>query len=269
MPRSGAPLAFLPADAREAEGQRQAKGETPAARRGDRSGARGAHRLAALVPAFDVAGTIADVVRGAARHCESVLVVDDGSSDGTADAARAAGAQVIRHDANRGKGAALRSGLVRLLAEGFTHAFTVDGDGQHVADEMPRLIEASSADPAAIVLGARRIDPGQEVAPMRRFGNGFANWWVSLAAGREFLDTQTGFRVYPIHATLELGVRAEHYEFESEVLILAARRGIAVHTREVSVYYPPPGVRVSHYDPWLDTCRIIFTVVPFLIGLRR
>jgi hypothetical protein len=119
------------------------------------------------------------------------------------------------------------------------------------------------------VLGSRRIDPQQEVAPIKRFGNGFANWWVSLAAGREYRDTQTGFRIYPIHATLELGVRAERYEFESEVLILAARRGIEVLTTDVAVYYPPPGERVSHYEPWRDTCRIIFTVVPFLIGLRR
>ena len=230
---------------------------------------RGAHRLAALVPSYDVEGTVADVVHGAAQHCEAVLVVDDGSRDGTAAAARAAGAQVVRHDGNRGKGAALRSGLVRLLAEGYTHAFSVDGDGQHLADQMPLLIEESRSQPTAIILGARRIDQHQAVAPIKKFGNDFANWWVSLAAGREYRDTQTGFRIYPIHATLEMGVRAERYEFESEVLILAARRGIDVVTREVAVYYPPPGERVSHYAPWADTCRIIFTVVPFLVGLRR
>jgi hypothetical protein len=175
---------------------------------------------------------------------------------------------VIRHDVNRGKGAALRSGLVRLLADGFTHAFSVDGDGQHLAEEMDHLLDESRAEPAAIVLGARRIGPDQEVAPIKRFGNEFANWWVSLAAGRQLQDTQTGFRVYPIAATLELGVQAARYEFESEVLILAARRGIDIRTREVAVYYPPPGERVSHYDPWADTCRIIVTVVSFLVRLR-
>jgi glycosyltransferase involved in cell wall biosynthesis len=226
------------------------------------------HRVAALVPAFDCARTIADVVRGVAGHCEHVLVIDDGSSDATAELARAAGAEVIRHEVNRGKGAALRSGLIRLLAEGFTHAFSVDGDGQHLAREMQRLIDASHATPGAIVLGARRIAPDQEVAPIKRFGNDFANWWVSLAAGREFRDTQTGFRIYPIAATLDLGVQAERYQFESEVLILAARRGIAIETCEVAVFYPPPGERISHYDPWLDTCRIIATVVSFLVRLR-
>lgn len=226
------------------------------------------YRVAALVPAFDCARTIADVVRGAAHHCEHVLVIDDGSNDATAQLARAAGAEVIRHEANRGKGAALRSGLIRLLAEGFTHAFSVDGDGQHLASEMQRMLDASHAAPGAIVLGARRISPEQEVAPIKRFGNDFANWWVSLAAGREFRDTQTGFRIYPIAATLDLGVQAERYQFESEVLILAARRGIDIETCEVAVFYPPPGERISHYDPWLDTCRIIVTVVSFLVRLR-
>jgi glycosyltransferase involved in cell wall biosynthesis len=226
------------------------------------------HRVAALIPAFDCARTIADVVYGASRYCGHVLVVDDGSSDETAALARAAGAEVIRHDVNRGKGAALRSGLIRLLAEGYTHAFSVDGDGQHLASEMQRMLDASRAAPGAIVLGARRIAPEQEIAPIKRFGNDFANWWVSLAAGREFRDTQTGFRIYPIAATLDLGVQAERYQFESEVLILAARRGIAIETCEVAVFYPPPGERISHYDPWLDTCRIIVTVVSFLVRLR-
>jgi glycosyltransferase involved in cell wall biosynthesis len=216
-----------------------------------------------------VRGTIGPVIAGVEQHVEHVLVVDDGSRDGTGEAARTAGAEVVRHAENLGKGAALRSGLIRLLAEGFTHAFTVDGDGQHVADEMPGLIREARAHPEAIVLGLRRIETTQEVAPIKRFGNEFANWWVSLAAGQPFRDTQTGFRVYPIAPVLELGVRAEHYEFESEVLILAALRGLQIRGREVAVYYPPPGERVSHYQPWLDTCRIIFTVVPFLVGLRR
>ena len=226
------------------------------------------YRIAALIPAFDCARTIADVVRGASRHWEHVLVVDDGSSDETAQLARAAGADVIRHELNRGKGAALRSGMIRLLAQGFTHAFSVDGDGQHLASEMQRMLDVSHATPDAIVLGARRIAPEQEVAPIKRFGNDFANWWVSLAAGREFRDTQTGFRIYPIAATLDLGVQAERYQFESEVLILAARRRIGIETCEVAVFYPPPGERISHYDPWLDTCRIIVTVVSFLVRVR-
>lgn len=227
-----------------------------------------ARRLAALIPCLDVADTIAGVVRGVREHVEHVLVVDDGSGDRTAEAARDAGADVLRHESNRGKGAALRSGLLRLRAQEFTHALSLDGDGQHLASEIPALLEEHAADPSAIVLGARIRDE-QEVAGIRRFGNDFANWWVALAAGREFRDTQSGFRIYPIEATLGLEVRADHYEFESEVLILAARRGVNVRTCDVRVYYPPPDELVSHYDPWIDTIRIIRTVVPFAARLRR
>jgi glycosyltransferase involved in cell wall biosynthesis len=234
-----------------------------------RTGAPRRPRVAALVPGYDVESTVAAVVDGTRQHVEHVLVVDDGSSDRTAEVARAAGAETVSHGENRGKGAALRTGLVRLLAHGFTHAFTLDGDGQHLADEMPPLLRESAKNPKAIVVGARRIEPTQKVEPVKRFGNGFADWWVSLAAGVELRDTQSGFRVYPIATVLELGTRAERFEFESEVLILAARRSIPLHSLEIAVHYPPPGERVSHYEPWRDTCRIIFTVVPFLIGLRR
>lgn len=263
MSTSGGFLGLLDASSNgRARNGAQPEGSTTA------SGVACAQRIAALIPAYDCARTITDVVRGAAERCERVLVIDDGSSDDTAALARAAGAEVIRHELNRGKGAALRTGLVRLLAEGYTHAFSVDGDGQHLAEEMDRLLAESRVAPGAIVLGARRIAPDQEVAPIKRFGNEFANWWVSLAAGIELKDTQTGFRIYPIAATLELGVQAARYEFESEVLILAARRGIDIRTCEVAVYYPPPGERISHYDPWADTCRIIVTVVSFLVRLR-
>jgi len=226
-------------------------------------------RIAALIPCLDVEDTIAAVVQGALAHVEHVLVVDDGSSDGTAAKAASAGAAVVRQDINRGKGAALRAGMENVLSRGYTHAFSLDGDGQHLTDEMPTLLEEWRRDPEAIIVGARKRETHQEVAGIRRFGNDFANWWVALAAGRAFPDTQSGFRIYPIETTLGLAVRANHYEFESEVLILAARRGVEVRSRDVRVYYPPPEELVSHYDPWVDTIRIIKTVVPFAAGWRR
>lgn len=224
-------------------------------------------RIAALIPCLDVADTLASVIAGAREHTSHVLVVDDGSTDETSAVAEAEDVELIRHDRNRGKGAALRAGLERLRDGGFTHAFSLDGDGQHLADQMPVLLQESKTHPDAIVVGARIRE--HEVAGIRRFGNDFANWWVALAAGREFPDTQSGFRIYPIDATLGLGTRTEHYEFESEVLILAARRGLDVRSRDVRVYYPPPDELVSHYDPWIDTIRIIRTVVPFAARLRR
>lgn len=224
-------------------------------------------RIAALIPCFDVADTLRSVIVGAREYVEHVLVVDDGSRDQTSAVAGAAGADLLRHETNRGKGAALRSGMERLRDEGFTHALSLDGDGQHLPDQMPLLLEEWRTHPDAIVVGARIRE--YEVAGIRRFGNDFANWWVALAAGRPLPDTQSGFRVYPIDVVLQLGVRADHYEFESEVLILAARREVDVRSRDVRVFYPPPDELVSHYNPWIDTIRIIRTVVPFAARLRR
>jgi glycosyltransferase involved in cell wall biosynthesis len=226
-------------------------------------------RVAALIPVYDAASTIAEVVRGALLQVEHVVVVDDGSSDDGAERARAAGAEVLRHDVNRGKGAAIRTGLAHLQSLGFTHAFALDGDGQHLPTEMPKLLEVLASHPEAIVVGARRRGDDHEIAGKNRFGNAFADWWVALAAGRELPDTQSGFRIYPIGAVLGLGTQADRYALESEVLILASLRGMEIVSREVEVFYPPPAERVSHYDPWSDTVRIIFTVVPFLVGLRR
>lgn len=221
---------------------------------------------AALVPALDAAETIGDVVRGALCRIDCVLVVDDGSRDSTAAEARSAGAEVLSHGENLGKGAALVSGLRYLRERGFTHAVALDADGQHLPDEIPALVEESEAHPDAIVCGSRRIE--QEVAPIKRFGNEFANLWVRIAAGRDLGDTQCGFRVYPIASTLGLGSTGRRFDFETEVLIRAVRAGIDVRSVPIRVYYPPPEVRVSHYDKLRDTVRIIEAVVGLILRVR-
>jgi glycosyltransferase involved in cell wall biosynthesis len=229
---------------------------------------RAAPRIAAIVPALDCAATIADVVRGVRTHVGDVLVVDDGSSDATGSLARAAGAEVLRHDERRGKGSALQSGLAWARARGFTHVFTIDGDGQHLAAEMPALLAACRRHPDAIVLGERSRE-GHDISPMKLFGNRFANRWVEIACGRAFEDTQSGFRIYPIAATLALGGHASHYGYETEVLIRAEKSGVPVVCRPIQVYYPPAELRVSYYRPWVDTIRIIFIVVGLILRLRR
>jgi glycosyltransferase involved in cell wall biosynthesis len=220
--------------------------------------------VAALIPALDCEATIQAVVQGARRFLPRVLVVDDGSSDRTADAAKAAGAEVLRHPANRGKGAALRSGLHALREQGVTHALTLDGDGQHLPEDIPRLLAASREAPEALLLGARQHPPGS-LAPIRAFGNRFANRWVEIACGRSFEDTQSGFRVYPIDATLALGCRADRFAFETEVVIRAVRAGLELRSVPVRVYNPPSDERVSHYRGFSDSVRIVFTVIRLLL----
>lgn len=222
--------------------------------------------VAVLIPALDCETTLAEVVRGARAHVAQVLVVDDGSHDGTAQVAAAAGAEVLRHAANRGKGAALRDGMRALLERGATHAITLDGDGQHLPGDIPALLRAIAANPDALVLGARQHPP-DSLAKIRAFGNRFANRWVEIACGASLEDTQSGFRAYPLRATLALGCRADRFAFETEVIIRAVRAGIAIRSVPVRVWNPPAAERISHFRGVRDTVRIVLTVVALILHL--
>ncbi|MBI1817510.1 MAG: glycosyltransferase family 2 protein [Deltaproteobacteria bacterium] len=223
--------------------------------------------VAVLIPALNCERTIADVVTGARRFIATVLVVDDGSRDATGERAAGAGAEVVTHPRNRGKGAALQTGLQLLARRGFDRVLTMDGDGQHLSAEIPVLLRASDAAPAAIAIGARQFE-AVAIAPLKLFGNRFANRWVEIACGQRLPDTQSGFRVYPLRRTLALGARAEHFAFETEVLIRAARAGLTIRSAPVDVYYPPADERVSHFRPFLDTVRIIFVVLGLIFRIR-
>ena len=222
--------------------------------------------VAVLIPALNCAATIGSVVSGARRHVAEVLVVSDGSTDATIAAATAAGAVVIAHDQPRGKGAALLSGMRALAERGVTRVLTMDGDGQHLADEIPVLLGAAASTPQAVVIGARNLE-SVPAAPINRFGNRFANRWVEIACGQAIPDTQSGFRVYPLRETLALGVRARHFAFETEILIRAVRKRMSIHSVPVKVYYPPPEERTSHYRRVLDTVRIVLVVVGLILRI--
>jgi len=216
--------------------------------------------IAALIPAYNAEQTVAAVVRQTRHDLPDVFVVDDGSTDATASVARDAGARVIQHATNKGKGAGLRTGFRALLDRGYRRALVLDADGQHLPEEIPKLLAASDETPAALVLGVRD-KAGQSIAPIRRFANWFADHAVSLAAGRALADTQSGFRVYPIAETLALGARGDRMDFESEILILACRAGMPTREVTVKVYYPPPAERISHYHPVADSVRIALKVL--------
>jgi glycosyltransferase involved in cell wall biosynthesis len=220
-------------------------------------------RLAALVPAYQAASTVGDVVRGTRAVLGDVVVVDDGSTDGTGEVARAAGATVLRQSPNAGKGAALLRGFRHLAADGFTHAVTLDADGQHYPDEIPVLLDALTASPSALVVGVRRKE-GHTIRAIARFGNVVADRLMRMIAGQPLPDTQSGFRVYPLAVTLALGATGARYDFETEVLFRAARRRLPLVGVPVRVHYPPIAERVSHYRPWVDTLRIIRTVLRVL-----
>ncbi len=212
-------------------------------------------RTAALIPAYDAAGTVGAVVVETCRLVPLVLVVDDGSSDDTAAVARAAGAEVVSHTQNRGKGAATRTGLEHLARRGFHRAVTLDADGQHLPAEIPKLLAESDRYPDAFVL-AVRDKHGHSIARLNRVANWIADRGISLVARHRFQDTQCGFRVYPIAATLALDVRGARMEYDAEILIVACRAGMCMREVVTQVYYPPIAERQSHYRRVQDTARI-------------
>lgn len=223
---------------------------------------------AALIPAYDAAASIAAVVAGTRAVVGTVIVVDDGSRDDTAAIAERAGAEVIRHGRNLGKGAALLTGLRALAASGVARAVTLDADGQHLPEEIPRLVAAADAAPGAIVVGVRQ-KAGFAIRRAARFGNWIADRLLRVVAGAPLPDTQSGFRVYPVATTLALGARGARFDFETEILLRAVRRGVPVVGVPVRVHYPPPAERVSHYRPWVDTLRVIATVLRVLLDRRE
>ncbi len=248
--------------------QRSSLRGEPAAARAHSPGLDPAARACAIVPALDAAETIAGVVRDLARAMPDVpvLVVDDGSRDDTGAIAAAHGARVVAHGVNRGKGAALATGLATARAHGFDVAVTVDADGQHPADSARAVLHAAR-DPAVLVLGVRDL-ARDGAPPANRWSNGVSNWWLSRFTGLTLEDTQCGLRRYPVRASLALGARAEGYAFEAEVLLRAARAGVPLHQVPVSVVYPPEEERVTHFDSVRDPARIIAVVLRTLRELR-
>jgi glycosyltransferase involved in cell wall biosynthesis len=191
-----------------------------------------------------------------------VVVVDDGSSDGTSQEATKAGAALVRHPENAGKGAALRSGFREAIRLGAVAAVTVDADGQHLADEALRL--ALSAEPReSLVLGVR--DLVRDGAPRpNRFSNGISNFFLSLFSGRTLHDTQCGLRRYPLPESLALGAVDDGYAFEAEFVLRAARAGWRIAEIPIRVHYPPESERTTHFHSAKDPARIVYRVVATL-----
>ena len=226
-------------------------------------------RACALVPAFDAEATVGDVVSDLVRawpERDGVLVVDDGSNDHTARVARRAGAWVVSHPGNRGKGAALRTGFREAFERGFDVAVTVDADGQHPPAEAVRLLTID-ADPRAMVLGVRDLVAAG--APRKnQISNGISNFFLSLFARRGFADTQCGLRRYPLASTLGLDGRDDGYAFEAEIILRAVAGRVPIVETPIQVLYPPEGERITHFDGVRDPARIVSRVVKTLILTR-
>ena len=222
-------------------------------------------RIAVVIPALNEALRIRDVVQSALRHCPNVIVVDDGSEDGTAEAIADLPVTVLRHDTRMGKGAGLRDGFAEASRQGAAAVLTMDGDGQHDGNDIPRLLAAANRRPDWIVIGARlRKRANQPV--YRRLANEFGDWGIAWGTGYQIADSQSGQRLYPAEVCALTDIPGEDFVFEAQIVMSAAQR---LGTRCVSVpiearynqIHGAPTFRPSHFRPLRDLWRITSHIV--------
>jgi glycosyltransferase involved in cell wall biosynthesis len=224
-------------------------------------------RVVAVVPAFNEASTILDIVERTRQHVDEIIVVDDGSNDGTPELLTGSPVHLIRHATNRGKGASLLDGFRAAVSRGATLVVTLDADGQHRPEDITALVDCAHRNPGKIVIGSRLADRAS--FPSARYqANEIANFWISWASGYRIEDSQSGFRVYPRGFLEHLPARYDRrkgFALESELLIDAARAG------RRSVPVPIPALysethRPSHFRPVLDITRIVIMVAGKLLS---
>jgi len=212
---------------------------------------------AVVIPAHNEARTIRAVAAAALQQMPLVIIVDDASTDGTAEVLQGLPVIVVRNEQNRGKAGSLLRGASAAIERGADAIITLDGDGQHSPDDIPLLLKAYRAMPGGIVIGAR-LHHRAKMPPVRYWANRFANFWIQLASGYSIADTQSGFRVYPARLlqTARVGSsRAHSFVFESEILIEAARQGVYATCVPISVVYSARA-RASYFRPVVDIARI-------------
>jgi glycosyltransferase involved in cell wall biosynthesis len=216
--------------------------------------------LAVVIPALNAAATIGPVIQGAQRHVPHVVVVDDGSTDDTAERARQAGAYVIRHGVNRGKGAALSTAFAYILSEGRAEAIvTLDADGQHDPDDIPAFAALYRQRRPALIVGSRHADFTHMWWP-RRAMNRFSSASLRLFTGVDIPDSQSGFRLYDARFLERLRLEGRRYEAEMEALMRAAEWRLPIASVPIRLRVVD-GRATSHYRPLRDTFRIIGTVL--------
>jgi glycosyltransferase involved in cell wall biosynthesis len=216
-----------------------------------------AESVAVAVPAYQAGPSVGNVVRGCRELFREVVVVDDGSTDDTSEAARRAGARVLRHDRNLGKGRALHTAFDDLFGHGFDHVLTMDADGQHLPEQAPRLIQQACTG-ADLVIGSRDHLFAQ-MGRVRRASNRCSSSLISAVAGLALRDVQSGFRLYSRKMIEAVGFPEARFEAESAVVVRAARSGFRVSTVPIELGFAD-GRLTSHYRPLIDSARIAVAV---------
>lgn len=214
-----------------------------------------AGNICIIIPTYNNAGTILDVAGRAVAQGYPVVVVNDGSIDGTAALLELSELPltVLTHPCNRGKGNALRTGLAYARSQGFRYAITLDGDGQHFPEDIPVLVEALTQHPGALIVGSRNLE-AENMPGGNTFANRFSNFWFRVQTARSLPDTQTGYRAYPLDRLPSLRLLTSRYEAELTLLVFSAWKAIELVPVSIRVCYPED--RVSSFRPFRDFFRI-------------
>jgi glycosyltransferase involved in cell wall biosynthesis len=209
-----------------------------------------------LIPTYNNAQTLAEVIASVAAFTQQIIVVNDGSTDNTTDIlSQFPFLEVLSYTPNRGKGNALKRGFRFALELGYRYAVTIDSDGQHYAHDLPAFLHKIEEVPGSLIIGARNMDQAH-IPGKSSFGNRFSNFWFWVETGIRLPDTQSGYRLYPLEPMRSMKFFTRKYEFEIETPVRIAWKGVAVISVPVSVYYPPAEERITHFRPFKDFTRI-------------
>ena len=208
-------------------------------------------KFCVIVPAYREEGRIGAVVKGILRHAAHVVVVDDGSPDNTAVEAEQAGAIVLRHGVNKGKGIALNTGFDYAQQNGFEFLITLDADGQHDPEEIPRFVETYRRTGTPVLIG-NRMDGAGAMPFVRRWTNRYMSWLLSRRMGQRVPDTQVGYRLYRCDVIPRVPEESGRFAAESEILLLLAEKGITLGAVPIQVIYRD---EKSKINPFKDTVR--------------
>jgi glycosyltransferase involved in cell wall biosynthesis len=219
-----------------------------------------ANRPFVVVPCLNEERAIEGLLQGVLAHCKDVIVIDDGSSDRTAEIVARMPVTLIRHPERRGKGEALRTGFREALKRDASGVLTMDGDGQHDPADIPRILATARAYPGAMIIGARILDREHQPGARRR-ANDFADWGISWGCGRPVADTQSGQRWYPRAAVQLVDLPAQDFVFEAAILIAASRDlDMPVVSIPIACRYDD-SARHSHFRPVRDVMRITWYTI--------
>lgn len=213
-------------------------------------------RVCVLVPTYNNDQTLATVLSSLLAYTDQIIVVNDGSTDSTTVVLnRFPQIELVSYQQNMGKGHALQTGFRHAVKSGYHYAITIDSDGQHFADDLGKFLSKLEQHPSAIIIGARNMDQAS-VPGKSSFGNKFSNFWFWVETGLKMNDTQSGYRLYPVRQMEGTRFFTRKFEFEIEVLVTSAWRGIEITEVPVRVYYAEKKNRISHFRPFKDFTRI-------------